>query len=1227
MPFHLKQPYRCFLKKRIETIALGELVDKILVNEQVVWNTNPIFGGSLLLVRNNFIEEIEGADTSSSLLRRPSEEYHRGSTQKKPFYSLASQASFLREDEDSLWRSNFSQALCSAVEEISKQPLTAFHVEKTDGLVHSTLLEKYIPDDETIRQLELNRARYASESGDYYVIGDETSRAPVQASLKQDKSVGKNIFSFSKEDLRLFGVLKEQLALSADKDKDSNVTPNSVSGKVSGDLKSPMLTKNAESLSVEQLHERIDIILQSQENDVDSILAKTRQRKIIENEEEWATIDREDISDFSHLVPALAWEFPFTLDDFQKRAILHLEREENLFVSAHTSAGKTVVAEYAIALSIQHQTKCIYTSPIKTLSNQKYRDFLEKFSDVGIITGDISIHPDASCLIVTTEILRSMLYKGADLIRDIEFVVFDEVHYINDEERGVVWEEVIILLPARIKVIMLSATVPNALDFAKWVGRTRQKKVFVVSTDHRPVPLEHSALVKGELFTLMDSKGQFLSESYKKLSQVLKEENKGFRSNIRIPNKTSWSKLVNFLKKKQLTPAVVFCFSKRRCEEAAESLQSQDLTEGSSEKSVIHQFVEYSLARLRKEDRQLPQIERMKEMLKRGIAIHHAGILPIMKENVEILFQRGLVRVLFATETFSMGVNMPARTVVFSSLRKHDGRSFRYLEPGEYIQMAGRAGRRGLDAIGNVIIYLSDELPDAATLKHILTGPPIRLNSRFRLTYSMIINLLRVEDLRVEDMIRRSFGEAASTLDVSLVPKLLSHGKKKLAQLEQKLQEEVVDEALGLSFEDFQHYYLLCDEIRKYNEFFLNRLWSIPGLLSRYLSPGRLIQILDENFRLVTGLIIGGVEKLALKGTGNILESSLLEQEKANNIVVLMVINNRERGIEGNESSFSENLIERGNVGDYTWTAKKSGNCANIGTFTECRVAIFLPLRGGVNHTEVKRSIDYMRRISTVTRLHPRKDMNVADFDIETGWEQRESMIRELSSSNVTQSQYFESFLQRLDEQHRLLEKINSLQWMTSDESLQLMPDYAVRIQILRKLEFINEENVVQLKGRAACEINSCDSLLVTEVVFENLLENLDAAECQGSSEVTEFELLPVLEETLEKVKKLALSLGTIQAECGLPVSPAEYLRQNIQTALTQVVLWWARGESFSEICNITDIPEGSVVRNINRLSELMKELKNVARVIGNPTLYQKLTLANESIRRDICFAASLYVS
>ncbi|EEB89563.1 hypothetical protein MPER_12322 [Moniliophthora perniciosa FA553] len=236
-----------------------------------------------------------------------------------------------------------------------------------------------------------------------------------------------------------------------------------------------------------------EILPPDKNTDIDDLLPNTR---------DWAhVIDvKTPLTNFHELVPNMARKYPFELDTFQKHAVYHLEKGDSVFVAAHTSAGKTVVAEYAIALAEKHMTRAIYTSPIKALSNQKFRDFKQTFSSasVGILTGDVQINPEASCLIMTTEILRSMLYKGADLIRDVEFVIFDEVHYVNDAERGVVWEEVIIMLPDHVNIILLSATVPNSKEFAEWVGRTKRKNIYVISTAQRPILVGDSS-VKGTI--------------------------------------------------------------------------------------------------------------------------------------------------------------------------------------------------------------------------------------------------------------------------------------------------------------------------------------------------------------------------------------------------------------------------------------------------------------------------------------------------------------------------------------------------------------------------------------------------------------------------------------------------------------------------------------------------------------------------------------------------------
>ena len=642
------------------------------------------------------------------------------------------------------------------------------------------------------------------------------------------------------------------------------------------------------------------------------VLATSRAKKATK---EWAhMVDiRKPMTNFRELVPDMAREWPFELDTFQKEAVYHLESGDSVFVAAHTSAGKTVVAEYAIALAAKHMTKAIYTSPIKALSNQKFRDFRQTFDEVGILTGDVQINPEASCLIMTTEILRSMLYRGADLIRDVEFVIFDEVHYVNYFERGVVWEEVIIMLPEHVSLILLSATVPNTHEFASWVGRTKQKDIYVISTAKRPVPLEHYLWAGKEIHKIVDSDKRFIENGWKSAHQATQGKDKpspaettvatrggnprggqrggqqqrggrgggqqrggaqrgrggngpprashtpghmgrtgrqgGFSSAAQ--DKNLWVHLVQYLRKNNLLPSCIFVFSKKRCEENADALSNQDFCTA-SEKSHIHMIIEKSIARLKPEDRVLPQIIRLRELLSRGIAVHHGGLLPIVKEMVEILFAETLVKVLFATETFAMGLNLPTRTVVFSGYRKHDGHSFRNLLPGEYTQMAGRAGRRGLDKVGSVIIVPpgGDDVPPVVELRNMLLGEPSKLRSQFRLTYNMILNLLRVEALKIEEMIKRSFSEHATQ---QLLPEHEKDVKLAQADLDKVKREscKICDDTVDECHQAAQDYKQLTTELYK-------------GLLKitigrRMFSQQRLVVFNWEGIRTVGILLTEGV--------------------------------------------------------------------------------------------------------------------------------------------------------------------------------------------------------------------------------------------------------------------------------------------------------------------------------------------------------------------------------
>lgn len=418
--------------------------------------------------------------------------------------------------------------------------------------------------------------------------------------------------------------------------------------------------------------------------------------------------------------------YPFTLDPFQKLAVGCIERNESVLVSAHTSAGKTVVAEYAIATALRDKQRVIYTSPIKALSNQKFRELQESFGDVGLMTGDVTINSEASCLVMTTEILRSMLYRGSEVMREVAWVIFDEIHYMRDKERGVVWEETLILLPDNVHHVFLSATIPNAMQFARWICQLHKQPCHVVYTNYRPTPLQHYLFPSGGdgIYLVVDEKSVFREENFQKALNIFGDQPTGDilgearrkrprpaggKRGAQQSGQSDLYKIVKMIMTKNYQPVIVFSFSKRECESNAMQVSKLDFNL-EEEKKLVSAVFTNAIESLSEEDRTLPQIEGILPLLKRGIGVHHSGLLPILKEVIEILFQEGLIKVLFATETFSIGLNMPARTVVFTSVRKFDGKDYRWVSGGEYIQMSGRAGRRGLDSRGIVILMLDEKM-------------------------------------------------------------------------------------------------------------------------------------------------------------------------------------------------------------------------------------------------------------------------------------------------------------------------------------------------------------------------------------------------------------------------------------------------------------------------------------------------------------------------------------
>ncbi|XP_059571217.1 superkiller complex protein 2 [Alligator mississippiensis] len=973
-------------------------------------------------------------------------------------------------------------------------------------------------------------------------------------------------------------------------------------------------------------------------------------------EQQWAVaVDvSAPVDDFYKRVPDPAFRWAFEPDAFQKQAILHLEQHHSVFVAAHTSAGKTVVAEYAIALAQRHMTRTIYTSPIKALSNQKFRDFKTTFGDVGLLTGDVQLHPEASCLIMTTEILRSMLYNGSDAIRDLEWVIFDEVHYINDAERGVVWEEVLIMLPEHVNIILLSATVPNTLEFADWVGRIKQKQIFVISTRRRPVPLEHflytgnSPRTQDQLFLLLDARGTFLTQGYYAALEAKKERTSKHAQTFgaRQPthqttgpgqDKNVWLSLLSLLRRRDQLPVVAFTFSRNRCDEHASMLTTADLTTG-AEKSEIHVFFHKCISRLKGTDRQLPQVLHMVELLKRGIGVHHSGILPILKEVVEMLFSRGLVKVLFATETFAMGVNMPARTVVFDSIRKHDGSCFRDLLPGEYIQMAGRAGRRGLDTTGMVIILCKGQVPEMADLHKMMLGRALALESRFRLTYGMILNLLRARGLRVEDVMRRSFSEFHTRRHAQ------TH-EQRVTELRQALEAMEPVETTG-DLADLPQYYDSVQELRQARQLLQRKvLESAAGL--KALSPGRVVVVCNSVHRNALGLVLqvstdaGARSFTALvlcdvppeDGTpaeGTNPPSPVAEAEAPLPEDLLLTKLFLPEGRAGH-------VVQQLGPGDIAAVTAKTLRISAERILEDSRRRQTPRYRKDPPAAAAVTAAQELLRLAEgaasggLPPLDPVNALQLKEPAVVEAATHARRLEAALPGFHCPHSPRFPRQYAVLARRRAAEAELEQLQFLLSDQSLLLLPQYHQRLEVLRTLGYVEPGGAVGLAGRVACAMSS-QELVLTELVLDNALTPLQPEEAAAllsciacpQPATAELQLTPGLRQGLERLRAVAERVGQLQEACGVPEPLDDFVAQ-FGPGLMEVVYEWARGMPFVELARLSAVQEGAVVRGIQRLAETCRDVRGAARVVGDPALGAKMEAAAALIKRDIVFAASLY--
>jgi len=909
-----------------------------------------------------------------------------------------------------------------------------------------------------------------------------------------------------------------------------------------------------------------------------------------------------------------AKNYPFTLDPFQTQSILCIENDQSVLVSAHTSAGKTVVAEYAIALSLKAKQRVIYTTPIKALSNQKYREFYEEFSDVGLMTGDVTINPTASCLIMTTEILRSMLYRGSEVMREVGWVIFDEIHYMRDKERGVVWEETIILLPDNVHYVFLSATIPNARQFAEWIAHLHHQPCHVVYTDFRPTPLQHYIFPAGGdgIHLVVDEHGQFREENFTTAMAVLQNGGDAAKGDQRgrkggMKEGSNAFKIVKMIMERNFAPVIVFSFSKKECEAYALQMAKLDFNTP-EEKKLVDEVFNNAMMVLSEEDRGLPQVENVLPLLKRGIGIHHGGLLPILKETIEILFGEGLIKALFATETFAMGLNMPARTVLFTSTQKFDGKDFRFVTSGEYIQMSGRAGRRGLDDKGIVILMVDEKMSPSAG-REIVKGMPDNLNSAFHLTYNMVLNLLRVEEVNPEYMMERSFHQFQNYSNIPQIYNNVKELEEKVASMTVPMEDEV------------SSYARLRDQLTSLGQEFHTWLTK-PMYIVPFLQPGRLVRVKSGDQEFGWGALVNMKRQKPQSDTS-------LEDDTYVIDVLLHVTK------ETAKSKIASELcaVPQGEKGEMVVIPLLLPLIQQISS-----VRLFIPadLRPLDNRMAVLKSISEVKKRfpDNVPLLDPIQDMKIGDKQFKDVIRKIGTFESRLFGHPLHSNKDLGDLLSQYKEKAKVEgDLIAARATLRKSKSLLQMEELKCMKRVLRRLGYCTASDVIEIKGRIACELSSADELLLTEMMFNGLFNNMTPPQVasilscfvcsEKSSEMPK--LTDALSGPLRTMQDMARRIAKVSREAKLELEEDSYV-EKFKPFMMDIVHEWCKGASFLNICKMTDMFEGSIIRSMRLLEELLRQMVQASKNIGNVELENKFSEAIKLLKRDIVFAASLYL-
>ncbi len=892
-------------------------------------------------------------------------------------------------------------------------------------------------------------------------------------------------------------------------------------------------------------------------------------------------------------IDAFAATLGFVPDPFQVTAMRALADGHSVLVAAPTGAGKTVVGEFACHDAVTTGGKAFYTTPIKALSNQKYRDLVERYGDaqVGLLTGDRSVNGEAPLVVMTTEVLRNMIYESSRTLMGLRHVVLDEVHYLADRSRGAVWEEVIVQVPASVQLAALSATVSNAEDFGRWLDQVRDGCEVVIE-ERRPVPLRHHYFVNNTIYDTFraGNKKGASREHRDRASQALggvpnpdvvmlerrarqrnRVSNKGRRQapsvRLRWPDRAD---VVDALAQRRWLPAILFVFSRKGCEDAVEQLQRAGVRlTSAAERTEIAALVDTLLGELPAADLAVLGYERFRAGLLDGVAAHHAGMVPAFKECVELLFQRGLLKVVVATETLALGINMPARTVVIERLEKWNGESHVLLTPGEYTQLTGRAGRRGIDRVGHAVVLYQRDL-DFSTVAGLVGTRTYPLRSSFEPSYNMAVNLLRRHDLtQAEALLGASFAQFEA--DESVTRKA-----EHLAEL---------DEARA-----GYGRHLTC-ELGEWSQY-----WQLRRDLSELEKSES-----KRRRHAAEAAVRAGIASLE---PGDVLH---LPWTGRRGLVAVVGVHVTRKGTPLAQVVTDDRQLTR--IGP-----------RELDRPPEAVERVRLPPRGNPRQKEYRREIaTVLRGLDPPERGEAPVEVDPADAEqARLKIEELRRALREHPCHECPDRADHERWQFRADDVDATAE---GLRGEIRRATGSLVRHLHRILDVLTTLGYLDDAYGPTDEGLRLARIYSEVDLLVAEALRRGLLDDLDHAEIAGivafflyeprGGDPSEHVVVPTVElaDALEAVDDLAEELRAEERRAGL----RRTLRE-LDAGFVAPAYRWAAGADLDEALGDLDITGGDFVRNIKNVADLAGQL----RAAGGPSVAAEAHAAVDALRRGI---------